>query len=85
MTFADPDYPTKFLRQPCVSVGTLYGGAKDQRRNFVRIPPGTTGLVICLLSNEYGIDHYLVKFTVGKRHLFSRCPLSRLNFLPAKT
>lgn len=77
MTFSDPDYPTKFLRKICTSIGTLYGGSKDQRRNFTRIPPGSTGLVICLLSNSYGVEHYLVKFTVGKRHLYAKCPASR--------
>jgi hypothetical protein len=76
--FTEPDYPLLFVHRTCVSIGTLYGGHKNQTKNYVRIPPGSAGTVVCGFNNEFQVQYYLVKFKVGTRMLYGKCAGSRL-------
>jgi hypothetical protein len=82
---AQPDY-FRVVRQRCVSLYTLYGGAKEQRRNYIRVPPGSVGLVTYeVTEGEDGSAYYLVKFRVGARSVHVRCAPAMVRLEPAST
>lgn len=58
------------------SLCTLYGGAKNQRKNFTRVPTGSLGKTCVRHIDEDGIDYYLVKFG----HIWVRAAASTLEF-----
>lgn len=67
------------VRCECVSLYPLYGGAKNQRRNYVRVPPGSVGLVTHWVTEaEDGSVYYRVKFKMGSRYVYVRCAPSMI-------
>jgi hypothetical protein len=58
----------------CVSLYPLYGGEKNQRKNYVQVPAGTHGFVQYRLTDAYhGTVSYLIKFKIGSRFVRVRC------------
>ena len=69
--------PLKFsyrvMRVGCISLYPLYGGDKDQRRNYTLVPQGTRGLVSHECSTAEGILYLMIRFQVGGRYLHVKC------------
>lgn len=70
---AKPDF-YRVIRRGCVSLYPLYGGEKNQRRNYVRVSPGSAGLATYeVTEGGDGSVYYWVKFKIGTRFVHVRC------------
>ena len=67
------DFSYRVIRRGCVSLYSLYGGRKCQRRNYALVPAGTVGFVSHEGINEYGVAYVMVKFRVGKSLIHVKC------------
>lgn len=75
-----PSY--RVIRRECVALFRLYGGEKDQRRDYIQVPPGTVGFVTHEVLDEDGITYLIVKFRIGTRIIHVRCAPSMVELGP---
>lgn len=73
MLSTELSFSYRVLRRGCVSLYSLYGGEKEQRQNFTRVPPGSVGLVTHECTSEEGALYFMVRFQIGTRCIHVRC------------